>query len=133
MVLSNKTIKEDLKKFLTYGIGGGFGFLTTFLITIFLTEKIRIYYLISAIIGYLSGVFINFSFQAFITFKTKKELFTLRFFKFLFFQLIGLAIYSLLMFFFTDILKIYYLVSLVLSSGFVYIINFLSSKSFVFK
>ncbi|GBD34500.1 hypothetical protein HRbin35_00225 [bacterium HR35] len=124
---------DDFKKFLIYGIGGGFGFLTTFSLTIFLTEKLKFYYLISAIIGYLGGIFINFIFQAFITFKTKEKLFLLRFIKFLFFQLLGLTLYSILMFFFTDILKIYYVISLFLSTGIVYIINFTLAKNFVFK
>ncbi|GIW65427.1 MAG: hypothetical protein KatS3mg093_406 [Candidatus Parcubacteria bacterium] len=124
---------EDLKKFLIYGIGGGFGFLTTFSLTIFLTEKLKFYYLISAILGYLSGIFINFIFQAFITFKTKEKLFFIRFLKFLIFQLFGLTIYSILMFFFTDILKIYYIFSLFFSTGIVYIINFTLAKNFVFR
>jgi putative flippase GtrA len=66
---------KDLVKFLKYGIGGGLAFITTLSLTYFLTEKIKIYYLISAILGYFAGFLINFTFQAFITFKTKNELY----------------------------------------------------------
>jgi putative flippase GtrA len=125
-------MKEEIKKFLKYGVGGGLAFLITFVLTYLLTEKIHLFYLISAIIGYLSGFLINFTFQAFITFKTKKELYFQRFLKFIFFQIIGLAFYSFLLAFFTEVLNIYYLYSLILSSGLTYILNFYLAKNFVF-
>jgi putative flippase GtrA len=124
---------KDLLKFLKYGVGGGLAFITTFSLTYFLTEKIKIYYLISAVLGYLSGFLINFTFQAFITFKTKTELYFQRFLKFCFFQIIGLAFYSFLLAFFTEVLNIYYLFSLILSSGLTYILNFYLAKNFVFN
>jgi putative flippase GtrA len=123
---------RDLVKFLKYGIGGGLASIITFSLTYFLTEKIKIYYLISAILGYFAGFLINFIFQAFITFKTKTELYFQRFLKFIFFQIIGLAFYSFLLAFFTEILNIYYLYSLILSSGLTYILNFYLAKNFVF-
>ena len=124
---------KDLLKFLKYGIGGGLSFITTLSFTYLLTEKIKIYYLISAVFGYLSGFLINFTFQAFITFKTKTTLYFQRFLKFCFFQIIGLAFYSFLLAFFTEILNIYYLYSLILSSGLTYILNFYLAKTFVFN
>jgi putative flippase GtrA len=124
---------KDLVKFFKYGIGGGLAFITTLSLTYFLTEKIKIYYLISAVLGYLSGFLINFTFQAFITFKTKTELYFQRFLKFIFIQIIGLAFYSLLLAFFTEVLNIYYLYSLILSSGLTYILNFYLAKNFVFS
>jgi putative flippase GtrA len=124
---------KDLVKFLKYGIGGGLAFITTLSLTYFLTEKIKIYYLISAILGYFAGFLINFTFQAFITFKTKNELYFQRFLKFVFFQIVGLIAYSLLLAFFTEFFNIYYLISLILSSGLTYILNFYLAKAFVFN
>jgi putative flippase GtrA len=124
---------KDLVKFFKYGIGGGLAFIITFSLTYFLTEKIRIYYLISAILGYFAGFLINFIFQDFITFQTKKELYFKRFLKFIFFQIFGLIVYSLSLAFFTEILNIYYLISLILSSGLSYILNFYLAKNFVFS
>jgi putative flippase GtrA len=123
---------KDLVKFFKYGIGGGLAFVITFSLTYFLTEKIKVYYLISAALGYFAGFLINFTFQAFITFKTKTELYFQRFLKFCFFQIIGLIFYSFLLAFFTEILNIYYLFSLILSSGLTYILNFYLAKNFVF-
>jgi len=124
---------KDLVKFFKYGIGGGLAFIITFSLTYFLTEKIKIYYLISAILGYFAGFLINFIFQAFITFKTKTELYFQRFLKFIFFQIIGLIFYSFLLAFFSEILNIYYLFSLILSSGLTYLLNFYLAKNFVFS
>jgi putative flippase GtrA len=124
---------KDLEQFFKYGIGGGLAFIITFCLTYFLTEKIKIYYLISAILGYFAGFCINFIFQAFITFQTKKELYFQRFLKFIFFQIIGLIAYSLLLAFFTEFFNIYYLISLILSSGLTYILNFHLAKNFVFS
>jgi putative flippase GtrA len=126
-------MKEEIKKFFIYGIGGGLAFLITFTLTYLLTEKIHLFYLISAIIGYLSGFLVNFTFQAFITFKTKKEFYLKRFLKFILFQIIGLIFYSLSLTFFTEIFKLYYLISLFLASGLTYILNFYLSKKFVFN
>jgi putative flippase GtrA len=124
---------KDLEQFFKYGIGGGLAFIITFSLTYFLTEKIRIYYLISAILGYFAGFLINFIFQAFITFRTKTEFYFQRFLKFVFFQIIGLAFYSFLLAFFTEVFNIYYLYSLILSSGLTYILNFCLAKIFVFS
>ncbi len=124
---------KDSLKFLKYGVGGGLAFITTLSLTYLLTEKIKIYYLISAILGYFAGFLINFTFQAFITFKTKTELYFQRFLKFCFFQIIGLVFYSFLLAFFTEVLNIYYLYSLILSSGLTYILNFYLAKNFVFS
>jgi len=124
---------KDLVKFLKYGIGGGLAFIITFSLTYFLTEKIKTYYLFSAILGYFAGFLVNFIFQAFITFKTKTELYFQRFLKFIFFQIIGLAFYSFLLAFFTEVLNIYYLYSLILSSVLTYILNFYLAKNFVFS
>jgi dolichol-phosphate mannosyltransferase len=126
-------MKGEIKKFFKYGFGGGLAFLVTFVLTYLLTEKFHIFYLMSAIIGYLSGFLINFTLQAFITFKTKTEVYFQRFLKFCFFQIIGLAFYSFLLAFFTEVLSIYYLYSLILSSGLTYILNFYLAKTFVFN
>ncbi|MGC8981477.1 MAG: GtrA family protein [Minisyncoccia bacterium] len=126
-------MKDNIKKIFLYGIGGGIAFLITFFLTYFLTEKLNLYYLISAIIGYLSGLLFNFNFQAFITFETKKEFYLKRLFKFILTQLFGLIFYSITVYFLTDILKFYYLFSLIISSGFTYILNFLLAKFFVFE
>lgn len=124
---------NEIKKFLTYGIGGFLAFLLTFTSTYYFTEHLNLYYFLSAILGYLLGFFVNFTFQAFITFHTKTDLYFYRFLKFVAFQLIGLIFYSSLLAIFTEIFHFYYLYSLILSAVLTYILNFFLIKFFVFK
>lgn len=129
----NLNLKEEFKKFILYGIGGGLALLINLSSTYILTEKIKIFYLTSAILSYILSLFFNFLFQSFITFKTKQKLFLQRFLIFSFFQLIGLTLYSILIFIFTEKFKIYYLFSIILSSILIYIFNFNCSKFLIFK
>lgn len=126
-------LKEELKKFILYGVGGGLALLINLSLAYVFTEKLRLFYLFSAICSYLFSLIFNFSFQAFITFKTKKELFFKRLVGFYTFQTLGLLLYSILVFVFTEWFKIFYLLSIILSSAIVYISNFLFSRFLVFK
>ncbi len=119
--------------FLKYGIGGGLAFVLNLALTYFFTEILRFYYLISAFLGYLISIFINFSFQAFITFKTKEERFFKRFVLFLLIQINASLLHTFLVYIFTDLLKIYYLISVALSSFILWMINFGLSKKIIFK
>ncbi len=124
--------KTMIKKFFLYGIGGFLAFITNFFLIYFLTEILHIYYLISSIIGYSITIFINFLFQSFITFQIEK----VKIKNFIFFfahQIAGLFLFTLFMFLFTDIIKIYYLISFIITSLLVYIFNFSMSYIFVFK
>ncbi|BCX15617.1 MAG: hypothetical protein KatS3mg097_509 [Candidatus Parcubacteria bacterium] len=126
-------LKEEFKKFVLYGIGGLVALLINLSLAYIFTEKLRLFYLLSAICSYLLSLIFNFFFQAFITFKTKRELFFKRLVGFYSFQTLGLLLYSILVFVFTEWFKIFYLLSIILSSALVYIFNFLFSRFLVFK
>jgi putative flippase GtrA len=124
--------KTMIKKFLKYGIGGGIAFIVSFFSTYVLTDILHFYYLFSAIFSYFLSIFINFLFQSFITFQEK----TFNFYKFILFlshQLLGLLMFSGLIYLFTEKLSIYYLISFVLSSIIVYLFNFTMSNFIVFR
>ncbi|MCS7200791.1 MAG: GtrA family protein [Patescibacteria group bacterium] len=122
-----------IKQFIFYSVGGLISFFINISLTYFLTEKFRFFYLISAILGYITSLLFNFAFQNFITFKVGKKLILLRLLKFYLFQFLSLLIFSFLVYFFTDILTIYYLFSVALSSLIVFILNFTFSKFLVFE
>lgn len=126
-------LKEEIKKFILYGIGGGLALLINLSLAYIFTEKLRFFYLLSAVLSYILSLIFNFLFQSFITFKTKKELFFQRFLGFSAVQIIGLILYSIFVFIFTEKFKTHYLVSIILSSVLVYIFNFLFSRFLVFK
>lgn len=126
-------LKEEIKKFILYGVGGGLALIINLSLAYIFTEKLKIFYLGSAVLSYIISLIFNFIFQSFITFKTKQELFFQRFFGFSIVQIIGLSLYSILVFIFTEKFKIYYLISIILSSALVYLSNFLLSRFYVFK
>ncbi|MEM2772494.1 MAG: hypothetical protein QXR88_01445, partial [Candidatus Pacearchaeota archaeon] len=64
---------------------------------------------------------------------TRQGLFFQRFLGFSIVQTVGLSLYSILVFIFTEKFKIYYLISIILSSALVYLSNFLLSRFYVFK
>ncbi len=127
------TLKEEIKKFILYGVGGGLALIINLSLAYLFTEKLKIFYLGSAILSYIISLIFNFLFQSFITFKTRRELFLQRFLEFSIVQTVGLSLYSILVFIFTEKLKIYYLISIILSSALVYFSNFLLSRFYVFK
>ncbi len=119
--------------FLKYGLGGGFAFILNLFLTYFFTEILKIYYLISVLLGYLISVFVNFSFQTFITFKTKEEKFLKRFILFLLIQGSSSLLHTFFVYIFTDFFKVYYLISVILSSTILWILNFSLSKKLIFN
>jgi len=126
-------LKEEIKKFILYGVGGGLALIINLSLAYLLTEKLKIFYLGSAILSYIISLIFNFLFQFFITFKTRQGLFFQRFLGFSIVQTVGLSLYSILVFIFTEKFKIYYLISIILSSALVYLFNFLLSRFYVFK
>jgi len=126
-------LKEEIKKFILYGVGGGLALMINLSFAYLFTEKLKIFYLGSAVLSYIISLIFNFLFQSFITFKTRQELFLQRFLGFSIVQAVGLNLYSILVFIFTEKLKIYYLISIILSSVFIYLFNFLLSRFYVFK
>lgn len=126
-------MKQSIQEFLKYGIGGGVAFLLSSASLFFFVEKLHFFYLVSAIISYGIGFLFNFTFQAWITFKTK----TCRVFKrlglFLMIQVFGFALFTLFIFFFTEIMTLHYYLSFIISAIIVFIFNYLLSKNLAFK
>ncbi|MEK7674101.1 MAG: GtrA family protein [Patescibacteria group bacterium] len=126
-------MKNNITQFLKYGIGGGFAFVATFFSLYFLTEKLKIYYLLSSVIAYTIGFIINFIFQAWITFETKKSKIFSRLGYFSIIQIIGLLLFTFFMFIFTEKLNLLYLISYIFSAIISFIFNFSLSKIFAFN
>jgi putative flippase GtrA len=126
-------MKNNIVQFLKYGIGGGLAFVLTSLSLYFLTEQLKIYYLLSSAIAYIFGFVLNFIFQAYITFKTKASQILKRLSLFALIQLFGLLLFTLIIFILTEKLLLYYFASYLISALLVFIFNFSLSKYFVFK
>jgi putative flippase GtrA len=112
---------------------GGIATLVDFGILYFLTEKIRIYYIISAIIAFLFGLIVNYYLSIHWIFHTEK--FVNKWAEFGAFGMIGIIGLGLNVFFiwiFTETYHLYYLFSKVLATFLVFAWNFIARKYLVF-
>ncbi|NDP20696.1 MAG: GtrA family protein [Paludibacter sp.] len=112
---------------------GGIAFIVDFGLLLLLTEYFNVHYLISAGISFLIGLLLNY-------YLSIKWVFTIRTFEkkwieLLFFSLIGLiglGLNEFLLWVFTDILLLYYLISKFFTSFIVYFWNFFVRKFLLF-
>jgi dolichol-phosphate mannosyltransferase len=121
-------------EFFKFGIVGGIGTLINITILYLLTEKVRVYYLISAIISFFVAMSSNFILNKIWTFKENVKLEIGK--KYLQFGLVSISALLVNLFFlyiFTDILGIYYIISQILAIGISLIINFIGNKIWTFN
>jgi len=121
-------------QFVRYAFAGGIAFITDFTILYFLTDIFNIYYLASAGIAFIAGVFVTYIFSIFWVFDTRKFVNKhVELGLFILLSFIGLLLTELFMWFFTDFVSIHYLFSKVISSALVLGWNFFSKKYFLFS
>lgn len=120
------------KQLFIFLIGGGIGAAINLSITYFLTEFFGILYLLSYLCGFFIGITFNFLFHRSITFKNKDKT-SIRFAKSwstsIFISIGTMA----LIYFFTDILLIWYILSGVISITIMSILNYSINKFWVFS
>ena len=99
----------------------------------FLREYIGLWYLLSGMIAFLASLIPNYLFQKTITFMVAEGSDGVRFSKFLLVSVVGLCMYSILLFILTDIVVIWYLWSAAIAIAFVFFWNFFMNKSYTFS
>lgn len=129
-----KIKKKIIWEFLKFGVVGLLGTAVNILVLYLLTEKIGIHYIISAVFSFIVAMTHNFFLNKIWTFKEKmrtevKKKYT----QFALVSVSALAINILFLYIFTEFLKIYYLISQVLSIFIAFTINFLGNKIFTFS
>lgn len=126
---SNKTSIQLLRYSFVGGIAYGLDFSSLF----FLTEVIKIHYLISAAIAFTLGLLTNYSLSIIWVFP-QRTLNNKRI-EFLIFSIIGLVGLGLnegIIWFFTEMIHFHYLLSKILSTVVVFSWNFLARKKMLF-
>jgi len=135
-LLSKLTGKTDnsLYQFIRYFFVGGFAFGIDFGVLFLLTEFFGLYYLLSAGISFTLGLVVNYvlSVTWVFSYRSRQNRLT-EFSLFTFIGLVGLFLNQTLIWFFTEILLIYYLFSKILTTLIVYFWNFLARKYFLFN
>jgi len=120
------------KKLIIFGFGGLVGAIINWAITYSLTENFDIHYLLSNLIGLTVNIIFNFFYHSHITFKvfddTKR-----RFFKFLIFTLIIVALNILIIFILTEFFDIWYLFSAIIATLTIVIFNFVGNHFYIFR
>lgn len=129
----SSTLKDpQIFKFMIVGCGNVFLLL---LLTVFFTEYLNSYYLISSIIAYEITIITGFIINEYWTFAkiTKTKPVYTRFVKYNIFYFFGLIINSITVFSLTDFVEINYSLSQIIAIGIVFIFNFITSKKISFK
>jgi len=121
-------------QFFRYTFVGGFAFLVDFGLLILLTEYFHLYYLISAGIGFVFGLIVNYYLS--VNWVFNNRVVENRLFEFLVFTLIGivgLCLNELFLWLFTDKLLFHYILSKAITTFIVYFWNFFARKFLLFN
>ncbi len=116
-----------------YTFVGGIAFLGDFGTLFLLTEYFKIYYLTSAAFAFLVGIIINYVLSiSWVFHEHKIDAQWVEFLIYGFIGIVGLGLNEFFIWFFTEKLHLYYLLSKIVSTGFVYFWNFFVRKFTLF-
>lgn len=116
-------------QFFRYIFVGGTAFVVDFFFLYFFSDICGIYYLISAILSFIISVLVNYLMSTKWVFNQDNiENKVLEFNLFIIISTIGLGFTEVLLYFFTDILGLYYLISKIISAIIVLFWNFLARR-----
>jgi putative flippase GtrA len=125
-------MKNTFKQFVIFSVVGAIGTLGHYSVLIILVELFDLNPVLATTFGFITGALINYILNYHITFKSKKahkEALT----KFLLVAVIGAAINSLIMYLGTEIIGLHYMISQILATGLVLILNFIVNKYWTFS
>jgi putative flippase GtrA len=122
-------------QFFRYFFVGGLAFVVDFGLLYFLTEFAGFYYLFSATISFTAGLCVNYIVSIKWVFSQNKGLKNkkIEFLIFSFIGIVGLLLNAIFIWFFTEKLLFYYMISKVLSTVIVYFWNFFARKYILYK
>lgn len=132
MLFLNKTSNVFIQLF-RYLFVGGFAFIVDYGLLFVLTEWGGLHYLFSASLSFLAGLAVNYLISTSWVFRTSKI--SNRAAEFIVFSIIGvigLGLNSLLLYLFTDLLHIHYMISKLITAALVMLWNFFARKIILF-
>jgi Predicted membrane protein len=114
---------------------GGLAFLTDALVLFLLEKYLMMHYLVAATFGFIFGLIVNYILSKKFVFQDPSNV-TGRVGEFIVFAVIaviGLAITAFLMYLFTDIFGLHYMISKIIAAGIVMVWNFVSRKLILYR
>jgi len=137
MLLRNLFVGETnnwLIQLFRYCFVGGFAFIVDYGLLYILTEYAGFHYLISATISFIAGLIVNYLLSTWWIFRNSKlKNKAAEFTVFALIGVIGLLLNNLLLYVFTDLLHVHYMISKLIVAALVMIWNFFGRKLILFK
>ncbi len=125
---------EKYRKILKYILAGSTAVLINLAVLYAMVEFLHLWYLIGAIISFVFGLCTSYTLQKFWTFKdTNTQNIQIQFLSFTILALLMLGLNTLLIYFFVDILHIWYLLAQASSSLLIALINYNVFNRVIFK
>jgi len=122
-----------LVQFGRYFVVGGLAFLVDYSFLYIFTESFHFYYLLSAALSFLMGLFVNYFFSCLWVFQTSSEHCSIRFLFFALIGIIGLGLNEFIIWFCTNKLALYYMFSKIIAAVIVFFWNFLARRKLMMK
>ena len=119
---------------LRYGFVGGVAFLVDYGSLCLLTEVFGLHYLLSAAVAFILGLVVNYLISISWVFNADRTSSPLKEFAvFAIVGIIGLGLNELVIYLFTDVLHVHYMVSKLISTAIVFFWNFFARKMLLFN
>mgnify|MGYP001067556874 FL=1 len=118
----------------SYTLVGGLAFVVDLVLLFVLTEYAHWHYLVSATLSFLAGLLVNYILSTQWIFRSSKiKNKKIEFILFGLIGVIGLGLNNVLLYFFTDLIGLYYMLSKLITAVLVYAWNFLGRRYFLFN
>ena len=132
-ILFGKTTNLFIQ-FFRYTLVGGLAFVVDLVLLFVLTEYAHWHYLVSATLTFLAGLLVNYILSTQWIFRSSKiKNKKIEFILFGLIGVIGLGLNNVLLYFFTDLIGLYYMLSKLITAVLVYAWNFLGRRYFLFN
>lgn len=125
--------RKSTSTFLRYVFFAGTATIVDMSLLFVFTEFAHIYYFWSGLLSYFAGMITNYSLNKVYTFKNKSKKIMHQFGLFAIVALVGLGLNQLFLWFFTDIVGLWYLFSKIITVGLVMFWSFFGHKYITFK
>lgn len=132
-ILFGKTTNLFIQ-FFRYTLVGRLAFVVDLVLLFVLTEYAHWHYLVSATLSFLAGLLVNYILSTQWIFRSSKiKNKKIEFILFGLIGVIGLGLNNVLLYFFTDLIGLYYMLSKLITAVLVYAWNFLGRRYFLFN